>query len=164
MGGPGEIDGKTVHAVDNFGYAKFVVNGIDYYSAENYFQAQKCVDASGNRSGEFEFVRTSGHGEDVWTAGTSVTLRKDWEVVKVRKMYEGNKAKFEQNPAIAKELLDTKGPVSFNNSTAFWCLWNARIMELLREEMREPGVRDEGKIKTIWAQIEKYENDQKGKL
>lgn len=38
-----------------------------------------------------------GCGADVWSASRSVTLRPDWEQVKVRVMYNGNKAKFEQN-------------------------------------------------------------------
>jgi hypothetical protein len=32
--------------------------------------------------------------------------------------------------------------------TAFWCLWNGRICELVREELRAPGVRDDEKITT----------------
>jgi len=37
-------------------------------------------------------------------------------------------------------------------------MWNARIMELLREELRQHEARDLEKIKHIWAQIEQYEN------
>jgi predicted NAD-dependent protein-ADP-ribosyltransferase YbiA (DUF1768 family) len=33
----------------------------------------------------------------VWAASRNVELRFDWEKVKVRVMYTGNKAKFEQN-------------------------------------------------------------------
>jgi len=165
MGGPGLVDGKVCHSVDNFGYSKFVVDGIEYYSAENYFQCQKCVeDGTGKKTHEFEQVRNSGYGADCWSAGTRVTLRRDWEIVKVRKMYEGNKAKFEQNPEIAKDLLSTKGPITFDNSTAFWCTWNARIMELLREELRQPEERNVAKIKLIWGQIEQYETEQRKQL
>ncbi len=57
---------------------------MTYYSAENYFQATKCVDAK-----EKEKVRNSGCGSDVWAAGARVKLRDDWEIVKVRVMYEG---------------------------------------------------------------------------
>jgi hypothetical protein len=45
-----------------------VIGGVTYYSAENYFQAQKSVGVSQE---EFERTRNSGCGCDVWTAGMS---------------------------------------------------------------------------------------------
>jgi len=114
----------------------------------------KCTDKE-----EFERVRKSGCGADVWSAGSRVKLRPDWEIVKVRKMYDGNKAKYEQNENLRKQLLATKGTVTFHGSTSFWCTWNARITELIREELRgEDG--DKEKIDYIWNQINEYEKDQ----
>lgn len=78
---------------DNFQPVEFEVAGVMYHSAENYFQCQKSVGVS---QAEFEATRRSGCGADVWSAGTRVQLRPDWEEVKVRIMYEGNRAKFEQ--------------------------------------------------------------------
>jgi len=154
MGGPGLVDGEYVDATDNFLPCRFEIGGIEYYSSENYFQCVKCTDQT-----EFERVRQSGSGADVWMAGSRVKLRPDWEIVKVRKMYDGNKAKFEQNETLRKQLLATKGSVSFHGSTAFWCKWNARIIELIREELRgEDG--DKEKIKHIWELIEEYEKEQ----
>jgi len=155
MGGPGLIDGKTVHAVDNFLPSTFEVEGVEYYSAENYFQCQKCLNKD-----EFERVRKSGCGADVWGAGSRVQLRPDWEIIKVRKMYEGNKAKFEQDEKLRQKLLATKGEVTFHGSTAFWCKWNGRIMELIREELREESERDNEKVRHLWGQIEEYEKEQ----
>lgn len=87
MGGPGKCGGKIVTAVDNFLPTKFVVNGIipssvlsflhppsftsssfsiasnvgvEFCSAENYFQALKCTTKE-----EFEKVRRGGCGADV---------------------------------------------------------------------------------------------------
>ena len=133
-----------------------MVDGKEYYSAENYFQAQKSVDPKEN-----EEVRNSGTGNDVWYAGSRVQLREDWEEVKVRVMYIGNKAKFDQHPDFIKELTKTKGSVDFGASTAFWNKWNGRIMELIREECRPEGQRDESVIKTLWRQIEEYEEKQR---
>jgi len=158
MGGPGEIDGSLVDEVDNFLPCSFIINGVEFYSSENYFQWVKCADAA-----EAEVVRKSGCGADVWAAGSRVQLRKDWEIIKVRVMYEGNKAKFEQNPNIAKPLLASKGPVSFSGSTDFWCYWNARIMELIREELRPTELSNEGEIKRLWGLIEKYEAEQRAR-
>lgn len=41
----------------------------------------------------------------MWSASRNVTLRSDWEKVKVRVMYTGNKAKFEQNEDLKYEEL-----------------------------------------------------------
>ena len=38
MGGPARIDGQFHPETDNFQAVKFTINGIEYYSAENYFQ------------------------------------------------------------------------------------------------------------------------------
>lgn len=148
MGGPGLIDGEYHDETDNFQVGtslvfcltsmtdvdlcilsptclrilnappqpvKFVVNGIEYYSAENYFQAIKATNKA-----DHEKVRLSGTGGDVWAAGSRIKLRADWEMVKVREMYIGNRAKFEQHPDFVKSLTSTKGPVTFSASTSFW--------------------------------------------
>ena len=66
-----------------------------------------------------------------------VKLRPDWEAVKVRVMYDGNRAKFEQHPQrVANLVASGRGKIHFGASSAFWCHWNARIMTLLREEFR----------------------------
>eukprot|EP01124_Arcella_intermedia_P006480 TRINITY_DN1382_c0_g1_i1.p1 TRINITY_DN1382_c0_g1~~TRINITY_DN1382_c0_g1_i1.p1 ORF type:complete len:188 (-),score=26.61 TRINITY_DN1382_c0_g1_i1:29-526(-) len=164
MGGPGWVDGKLCLCVDNFGRAIFVIDSVTYCSAENYFQCQKCVDEHGNKTDEFERVRRSGEGASCWMAGSNVKLRRDWEVVKVKAMYEGNLAKFQQNPNLAAELKATKGPITFDNSTPFWCKWNGRIMELIREELRDPGVRNEEVIQRIRGMMLDYENEHKALL
>jgi len=71
MGGPGLIDGHLVNSTDNFLPSKFVINGIEFYSAENYFQCAKC-----ELKEEFEKVRKSGCGNDVWYAGSHVQMKK----------------------------------------------------------------------------------------
>jgi len=76
-------------------------------------------------------------------------------------MYEGNLAKFQQNPKLSAELISTQGSITFDNSTAFWCKWNGLIMELIREEIRPENIRNNDKIKNIWGQIESYEASQR---
>ena len=101
----------------------------------------------------------------MWIVGSSVKLRPDWEVVKVRVMYDGNRAKFEQHPERAKNLVNSgRGAISFGASSAFWCHWNARIMTLLREELREEKDRDNDLIQKIWKEIDDYEQEQKARL
>lgn len=109
---------------------------------------------------EKEKVRNSGCGCDVWQAGSRVQLRSDWEKMKVREMYIGNKAKFEQNPKMAAKLISTKGKVTFTGSTSFWCKWNGLIMELLREELKPEADRNVQVIKDIWSKVDAYEASQ----
>lgn len=92
-----------------------------------------------------------------------VKLRKDWEVVKVRVMYTGNKAKLQQHPKLAQSLISSKGDVHFGASSAFWCHWNARIMTLLREELKDKD-QDKELIAKIWGEIEAYEDKERAKL
>ena len=68
QGGPATIEGsnKSHPETDNFESVRFTVNGVEYYSPENYFQCQKSVGVSEK---EFEETRKSGCGCDVWMAG-----------------------------------------------------------------------------------------------
>jgi len=125
---------------------------MDYCSSENYFQCAKCISKE-----EFENVRKSGSGTNVWIAGNNVKLRNDWEVIKIRAMYNGNRAKFEQDKNLKELLLSTKGSIVFDGSTNFWNMWNSRILELIREELRSIKERDQSKIKAIWTQIDEHE-------
>lgn len=131
MGGPGIIDGETHIEVDNFYLCEFEVDGHKYSSAEKYFQCMKTLDPE-----EFKKIFSVDNPMKTWALGNQVTLRKDWESVKVQIMYEGNLAKFKQNPEIAELLLKTNGDVVFKGSTPFWNKWNAYIMQRIRAELR----------------------------
>ena len=54
--------------------------------------------------------------------GRQITLRKDWEDVKIRIMQEIVTAKFEQHPDLANKLLDTKDAYLEEGNT-----WGDRI-------------------------------------
>ena len=45
----------------------------------------------------------------------------------------------------------------FFGSTSFWCEWNARICELIREELKEESERNNEKIQQIRYLMQKYE-------
>lgn len=90
MGGSGVIDGKEHPETDNFLSCHFVINGISYSSAENYFQCAKTINAE-----DREKILQSGPGNSCRLAGQTVQLRADWEAMKVEEMYRGNLAKFQ---------------------------------------------------------------------
>ncbi|CAF1065165.1 unnamed protein product [Didymodactylos carnosus] len=148
MGGPAIIDGKYHLYTDNFLPCKFMVNNVAYCSSENYFQCAKATNAH-----DHEIVRRSGSGMDCWLAGAQIDLRPDWEQVKVREMYVGNKAKFEQNFDFGKQLVATKGPIVFGGSTSFWNKWNGLILDRVRAELRQ----DQQIVEKIKQLMDKYE-------
>eukprot|EP00294_Goniomonas_avonlea_P016995 CAMPEP_0114565116 /NCGR_PEP_ID=MMETSP0114-20121206/14123_1 /TAXON_ID=31324 /ORGANISM="Goniomonas sp, Strain m" /LENGTH=145 /DNA_ID=CAMNT_0001751311 /DNA_START=43 /DNA_END=480 /DNA_ORIENTATION=- len=97
----------------------------------------------------------------MFAAGSRVQLRSDWEAVKVREMYVGNKAKFDQNPELLRRLLQTQGNILFGASSPFWCKWNGIIMERIREEGREAGQRNEEKLRDLCEKMDSFETQQR---
>ena len=138
MGGPATIDGKAHPETDNFQPCQFQINGITYSSAENYFQWSKATNDQDRAR-----VLKSGTGRTAWQAGQHIAIRGDWEEVKVQEMYNGNRAKFDQN-AKEREALVQSGdsPILCRGSTDFWNVWNQIILERIRSELRQNGEKD----------------------
>ncbi|CAF1310466.1 unnamed protein product [Rotaria sordida] len=157
MGGPGVIDGKEHPETDNFLPCKFVIGGITYSSAENYFQCAKTTNEQ-----DREKILNSGPGDSCRLAGQTVQLRSDWESIKVDEMYKGNLAKFQQNEDLRKPLLESgTGPVHFTLSTPFWNHWNDLIMQRIRAELRQNGEEDACRATEIRQAMERYAQENK---
>ena len=156
MGGPALIDGEYHSETDNFLICCFFVNDLEYSSSENYFQSVKA-----NKKEDQEYVRKEGStGLKAWSLGNSVEIRPDWEEIKVEAMYQGNKAKFEQNKKFIDQLIKTTGIVVFKSSTDFWNYWNGKIMERLRAEFRD--IEEDKKIAEEIADLmRKYRQNKK---
>jgi ribA/ribD-fused uncharacterized protein len=152
MGGPGLIDGKVHEECDNFSVDYFDVDGVKYPTAEHYFQCQKTFVQE-----ERDEILAKNNAINAWVLGNKVNLRPDWERIKVRVMYEGNKARFEQNPDIAKSLCSTKGRIKMSGSTSFWNHWNGLIMERIRAEMRD-NEEDKKTAEEIKLLMDDFEN------
>ncbi len=154
MGGPAFIDEKEHEECDNFWPCSFEEDGVVFTCAEQYFQYKKSFDTEDQKK-----VLECRSGIKSWVVGSRVTLRRDWEKVKVKIMYEGNLAKFKQNTDLAERLISSKGSVIFYNSTLFWNYWNGLIMERVRAELRcteEDQIRREEIIKLM----AEYEEEQ----
>jgi ribA/ribD-fused uncharacterized protein len=157
MGGPGIIDGKEHEETDNFLPCKFVINGITYSSAENYFQWAKTTNDE-----DREKILNSGPGNSCRLVGQTVQLRSDWESIKVNEMYNGNLAKFQQNDDLRKLLIESgTGPILFTMSTPFWNHWNDLIMQRIRAELRHNGEEDAHHAAQIRQAMEKYSHENK---
>lgn len=152
MGGPATIDGKAHPETDNFGATQFTINGVTFPSVENYFQWVKATNDVDRQR-----VLGSGTGMSAWQAGQNIAIRADWEAVKVQEMYNGNRAKFEQNEALRQALVQSgDSPIIFRGSTSFWCEWNGLIMERLRAELRNDGEKDQRRAEEIRLRMEQY--------
>lgn len=103
--------------LSNFYEAPIEYGGLRFGSGEAAFQAQKCMDAEGRQC--FQALRPA----EAKRAGRRVTLRPDWEQVKVALMEEIVRAKFFQNEALAQMLLATEDRLIQEGNTwhdTFW--------------------------------------------
>lgn len=87
--------------LSNFYPCQVKYDGITYKNSEAAFQAQKVLDKKERQ--QFADLEPL----DAKKLGKKVSLRGDWEKVKVEIMYSVVKAKFEQNSYLSRQLIDT---------------------------------------------------------
>ena len=87
--------------LSNFYEAPVKYDGILYQNNEAAFQAQKYA----NKADRQRFVDLN--STEARHLGRKISLRKDWEQVKISIMREIVEAKFEQNPQLREMLLAT---------------------------------------------------------
>ena len=113
-------------------------NGCTYKCAESAFQAQKCIKESEKRL----FVGINGF--DAKRLGRKVSLKSNWEIEKLAIMEEIVRAKFLQNPILAKKLISLQGNIQEDNSwnDTFWGVCNGvgenhlgKILMKIRDEL-----------------------------
>lgn len=85
--------------LSNFYPTPIYYNGTTFMNAEAAFQAQK----DPKRAKDFSYLQPS----EAKRLGRRVKLREDWEEVKISEMFHIILAKFQQNPNLAKKLLET---------------------------------------------------------
>lgn len=125
--------------LSNFYETPIVYKDLLYQNSEAAFQAQKCP----GRANEFCSL-PPGKAKRL---GRKVTLRSDWDLIKNTVMYEVVKAKFTQNPAIRKKLLDTDCEELIEGNywnDRYWGVCNGeglnmlgKILMIVREELRD---------------------------
>ncbi|MCD7741218.1 MAG: NADAR family protein [Ruminococcus sp.] len=87
--------------LSNFYECPVVYDGLCYQNNEAAFQAQKCTKAEDKK------MFTTLNPSEAKKLGRRISLRKDWERVKLTLMKEIVSAKFEQNPNLAQKLIAT---------------------------------------------------------
>lgn len=126
--------------LSNFYESKVTYEGVTYLNNEAAFQSIKTLDMEERRS--FAYLDPS----SAKRAGRKVSLRPDWEDIKINVMYEICKAKFTQNDELRQKLLDTGDEelVEGNNwGDRIWGKVNGtgannlgKILMKVREELR----------------------------
>lgn len=104
--------------LSNFWKAPVEYEGIVYPSSEHAYQAAKTLD-KGVRS---VFAEIASPGA-IKKMGQTITLRPDWEDVKINVMRDIVTAKFEQNADLMEKLMTTKGHDLIEGNTwgdTFW--------------------------------------------
>ena len=88
--------------LSNFAATPFMVDGVEFPTVEHYFQASKAL-----TDWEREMVRAAESPKEAKRLGRQVSLRPDWESVKVDVMREALLAKFRGNAEARRALLST---------------------------------------------------------
>lgn len=138
--------------LSNFYEVPVTFHGLTYQNTEAAFQAQKCL--SVKEQEQFTNLNAS----EAKKLGLKVTLRKDWETVKIKLMKEIVKAKFTQHPELAQKLIQTGDTYLEEGNTWGDRIWGTvdgkgannlgRILMEVREELgvKEKEVQEEKEI------------------
>ena len=134
--------------LSNFYPAKLRYEGIAYYNAEAAYQAQKCADTGQ----KIQFAKL--YADEAKRVARGVSLREDWDGVKLEIMEQIIRAKFEQNPRLAQLLLDTGDMQLVEGNTWHDLYWGVdwktgvgenhlgRLLMELRETFKAQGITD----------------------
>ncbi len=116
-----EFRGET-RWLSNFEYAHVVYDGIVYPTSEHAYQAAKSLSLSTRMA----IARMPKPG-DAKRAGGALSLRPDWEQIKLAVMWAVNLDKFTRNMNLGKRLIETTGrPLIEGNDwgDTFWGVCN----------------------------------------
>lgn len=141
--------------LSNFYEATVCYEGIYYQNSEAAFQAQKCANPADRK--QFEKLNAT----EAKKLGRKVTLRKDWEDVKVRIMREIVNEKFSQNDDL-RELLIATGDEYLEEGNTWgdktWGTVNGQGQNLLGQilmEIREKCKERDGQKQNVLSDARK---------
>ena len=150
QGEPQRIDifREEYEYLSNFYPSPLCFDGVLYANSEAAYQAQKC------KRPEDRAVFLALSADEAKRLGRKVTLRGDWEDVKIPLMREIVRAKFEQHPYLATRLLETGNKPLLEGNYWHDLFWGVdmqngegrnelgKILMALREDFRLNGVTD----------------------
>jgi ribA/ribD-fused uncharacterized protein len=128
--------------LSNFHLCSIPYEGLMYPSTEHAFQAAKTLDPK-----EREFILEASTPGRAKRAGRLITLRPDWEEVKLGIMYEVNMTKYDSYPELKEMLLATGDEKLVEGNTWGDTFWGqvdgvgknylGNILMQIRKELRE---------------------------
>lgn len=132
---------KETFFLSNFYPATFYYDRYEFKTVEHGYQMYKTFDEKERNN----IIHTKTPSE-AKKLGKQVTLRSDWEQVKISVMYELVRAKFKQNKSIRVQLLDTGDQELIEGNhwhDTFWGVCNdvglnhlGKILMKVRDELR----------------------------
>lgn len=129
MGGPLIHNNNKIYKLDNFNMNyPFTVDGKEYLSAEQYYQANKFADKEYG-----EYIRKQANRQLIYTLGQSrdFPLSKEYNNNKYKIMYTGMKTRIMTHPELKELLLNTgNDDIHFFRSKGY-------LMKNIRRQLRE---------------------------
>lgn len=157
MGGPCKVLGDTGSSsdappcTDNFFIRPFMLNGAEWQSVEQFFQAYKYQDEEMVK--KFQ-EKAPEEGTSAFAYGCFMarmgqerhpSFRKNWEQIKAEAMYRAKRAQIAQHPDLKEELIATGDAAIFHqDGNPFWAEWNGRCMARIRDEVMPDGMHPQG--------------------
>lgn len=141
--------------LSNFYPAKLMFDGIAYYSSETAYQAQKLEDPEQRK------LLASMYADESKRYFKHIDIRPDWDEIKLQTMGDIVKAKFEQNPRLAKLLSDTVDSHIIEGNTWGDMYWGVdlktgigenhlgRILMELRKQILDGNLSDNSHLRPI---------------
>ena len=132
--------------LSNFYPACVQVDGLEYLSSEAAFQAAKCAKA------EDRLLFAELNSNDSKRLGHQVSVRSDWEAVRIEEMEKVVRAKFTQNPHLARFLVETGDAELIEGNSWHDTFWGVdlktgegenhlgKILMALREDFQKNGI------------------------
>lgn len=143
----GKFDGTEYSFLSNFYPCEVEYEGLVFPSSEHAYVSAKTEDMRVKKF--ITYIKTPG---EVKRYGRTLTIRKDWDEVKVQKMTQIVMAKFEQNPFLGEMLLNTGDMILEEGNTwgdKFWGICPplsgmgennlGKILMLVRGALRNSG-------------------------
>ncbi len=137
---------KEYDYLSNFYPAPVIVDGLRYLNSESAYQAAKCANFADRHQYTEQQPNVSKH------MARNIPIREDWNQVKIPEMKKIVRAKFTQNPHLARYLLDTGDAELYEGNTWHDWFWGVDIKTLeganhlghilmeLREDFRINGL------------------------
>ncbi len=117
--------------LSNFGLSPFITPTMEEYQTnEHFYQAMKADTYKDRR-----YVQEASTPAIAKKRGREIKVRPDWDNVKLEMMELGLRLKFNQNPDLAQQLLDTGDQMLYEGNTWGDRYWGVDLAALDRGEI-----------------------------